>query len=63
MTRTVANRVPIANALLAALPRAEYQRLLANLEPVTLTFGEALYEPADPIRQVYFPTDSRVSLL
>jgi hypothetical protein len=28
-----------------------------------LTFGEALYEPADPIRQVYFPTDSRVSLL
>jgi len=33
------------------------------LEPVTLTFGEMLYRPAKPIRHVYFPTDSVVSLL
>lgn len=59
----VANRVPVANSLLAALPRKEYQRLLAGLEPVTLTSGEILYEPGEPIRYVYFLNDSLVSLL
>ncbi len=63
MLMRVADRVLSANRLLAALPRAEYQRLLPNLEPVTLTFGEVLYEPGDPIRHVYFPNDSLVSLL
>jgi len=57
------NRVPIANDLLAALPRKEYQRLLTLLESVTLTFGEVLYETGKPIRNVYFPGDSLVSLL
>ncbi|HUJ01003.1 MAG TPA: Crp/Fnr family transcriptional regulator [Usitatibacter sp.] len=54
---------PIENALLAALPRAEYRRVRAMLEPVTLTFGDVLYEQGDPITQVYFPNDSLVSLL
>jgi CRP-like cAMP-binding protein len=54
---------PIANALLAALPRAEYRRVRALLEPVTLTFGEVLHEQGEPITYVYFPTDSLVSLL
>jgi len=57
------NQVAAANSLLAALPRKEYQRLLSRLEPVKLTFGEVLYEPGKPIRHVYFPTDSLVSLL
>lgn len=57
------NCVPIANSLLAALPRREYQRLLTGFEPVTLTFGEILYQPGKPIRHVYFPSDSLVSLL
>jgi CRP-like cAMP-binding protein len=57
------NLVPVANSLLAALPRREYRRLLTGLEPVTLTFGEVLYEPGKPIRHVYFPCDSLVSLL
>ncbi len=55
--------MPIANSLLAALPGRDYQRLLVHLEPVTLTFGEVLYRPGDPIRHVYFPTNSLVSLL
>jgi hypothetical protein len=59
----VEDRVPIANSLLAALPRKYYQRLRAGLEPVTLKFGEVLYEPGDPIRYAYFPNDSLVSLL
>jgi CRP-like cAMP-binding protein len=54
---------PIANALLAALPRAEYRRVLALLEPVTLTFGDILHEQGEVITHVYFPTDSLVSLL
>ncbi len=56
-------QVPIANSLLAALPRRDYQRVMAGLEPVTLTFGEILYQPGKPIRHVYFPCDSLVSLL
>jgi len=54
---------PVANSLLAALPRKDYRRLHAGLEPVTLTYGEVLYEPGDRIRHVYFPNDSLVSLL
>ena len=63
MLMRVADRVPVANKLLAALPRAEHRRLLASLEPVTLAFGEILYEPGDAIRHVYFPNDSLVSLI
>jgi CRP-like cAMP-binding protein len=59
----VKDRVPITNSLLAALPRKDYQRLLAGLELVTLTFGKVLYEPGDSIRHVYFPNNSLVSLL
>jgi CRP-like cAMP-binding protein len=51
------------NSLLSVLPHAEYQRLLAGLEPVTLEFGEVLKEPGMPIRHVYFPVDCVVSLL
>lgn len=57
------NPIPAANSLLAALPRKSYLRLLAGLDRVTLTFGEVLYEPERPIRHVYFPNDSLVSLL
>jgi CRP-like cAMP-binding protein len=53
----------IANSVLAALPRAECQSLLAGLEPVTLRFGEVLHERDVPIRYVYFPIDCVVSLL
>lgn len=59
----VPHRVPIPNQLLAALPNADYMRMAANLEPVSLNFGEVLYEPGDRISHVYFPNDSLVSLL
>jgi len=53
----------ILNSLLAALPRKAYLRLLPGLTPVELVFGEVLYEPGEPIRDVYFPSRSLVSLL
>jgi CRP-like cAMP-binding protein len=57
-----ANR-KVANSLLAAMPGKNYQRLLSGLEPVTLNFGDVLYEAGQKIRHVYFPGNSLVSLL
>ena len=59
----IKDQLPIANRLLAALPRNEYQRLLPKLELVTLDFGAILHETGSPIKQVYFPNNSLVSLL
>jgi len=52
-----------ANSVLAALPDAEYQRLLAGLTPVMLKFREVLFAPGAQIRHVYFPIDSVVALV
>ncbi|HVS82997.1 MAG TPA: Crp/Fnr family transcriptional regulator [Pyrinomonadaceae bacterium] len=54
---------PPINRLLAALPKNEYRRLLPNLEPFPLVFGEVIYEPGDLIRHVYFPASGIISLL
>jgi len=62
-SRNVALDVPVANSLLAALPRADYRRLLPALEPVTLKFGEVLHESGAPIRYAYFPIDAVICLL
>jgi len=52
-----------ANRVLASIPRDEYRRLKAQLEPVAVSFGQVLYEPGAVIRHVYFPVDSLISLL
>ena len=54
---------PIQNHLLAALPREEFERLAPHLELVAMPLGEVLYESGGPLRHVYFPTTSIVSLL
>ena len=53
---------PNQNHLLAALPSAEFERLAAHLECVTLSLGTFLYEPDEPLRYAYFPTSAIVSL-
>lgn len=63
LNHPAAKEAPIANSVLAAMPRKEYQRLVAGLEPVSLTFGDVLYEPGDSIRYIYFPSDCLISLL
>lgn len=51
------------NRLLAALPDAEYQRLIPHLERVSLPFKQILHEVGEPIEYVYFPQRAIVSCL
>jgi CRP-like cAMP-binding protein len=51
------------NTILASLPQKERERLQAALEPVSLKFGQLLYEPGKAIQHVYFPINCLISLL
>jgi CRP-like cAMP-binding protein len=53
---------PSQNFLLAALPTADFERLLPDLEQVPMPLGQMLYEPGTQLRHAYFPTTSIVSL-
>ena len=53
---------PNQNHLLAALPTAEFEPLVAHLELVPLLLGQMLYEPDMQLQHAYFPTTSIVSL-
>jgi len=55
--------VPKQNHLLAALPAADYEGLLPDLELVPLQLGSAIYASGGNLSYLYFPTDSIVSLL
>ncbi|HET6598401.1 MAG TPA: Crp/Fnr family transcriptional regulator [Burkholderiaceae bacterium] len=60
---SAASRSPRDNRLLAALPPADYERLVSSLEAVSMELGQALYESGGAQGYVYFPTSSIVSLL
>jgi CRP-like cAMP-binding protein len=62
-TAASASSVPLQNQLLAALPAADYQRIMRYLEPLPLPLGLALYESGSRLGYVYFPTAGIVSLL
>ena len=55
--------VDAKNVVLNSLPRREFANLWTSLEPVTLDFGQILYQPGERIRYVYFPQDCLISLL
>jgi len=54
---------PKQNHLLAALPAADYARLLPDLELIPMPLGWAVYESGGQLSYLYFPTTSIVSLL
>jgi len=54
---------PRKNRLLGALPDAEWQRWLPQLESVEMPLGQVLYESGTTLSHVYFPTTAIVSLL
>jgi len=56
-------RAPGQNLLLSALPAADRRHLLARCEQVDLALSDVLCEPGKPIRQVFFPTTSFISLI
>lgn len=51
------------NHLLAALPADEFARLEPDLEPVSLSLGEVIYESGERLEHIYFPTTVIISLL
>ena len=53
----------LRNHLLTALPEGEFARIKSDLEPVSLSLGEVLYESGDKLTHVYFPTTAIISLL
>src|SRR3989441_8522470 len=63
MSVTAKRNGPAENRLLAALPAAEYERLLPQLQPVSFSLGEVVYEFGGQLDYVFFPTTSIVSLL
>lgn len=50
------------NALLAALPHAQWERLRPHLAPILMTRGEALYRPGVRLERLYFPVTSVLSI-
>ncbi|AYQ29426.1 MULTISPECIES: Crp/Fnr family transcriptional regulator [unclassified Polaromonas] len=58
-----AKSLPRDNQLLAALPEAELERWLQQLEWVEMPLGHVVYESGKVQSHVYFPTTAIVSLL
>ena len=58
----VSRHNPNQNHLLAALPTAEFDRLLPHLELTPMLLGDVLYEPGGQLQHAYFPTSAIVSL-
>lgn len=54
---------PLENHLLGALTDEDYRRLLPDLQQVSLSLGQVIYESGERLDYVYFPTTSVVSVL
>jgi CRP-like cAMP-binding protein len=54
---------PKQNRILAALPQADYERVLQQLEFVAMPFSMTVCEADEYMKHVYFPTSSVVSLM
>jgi len=52
-----------SNRLLSALSAADYQRLIPQMEVVSLDMRQVIYEPYQPIEYAYFPLTGLISLV
>ena len=59
----MSSRLPAGNQLLARLPAAERQRLIARMRPVKLEFRQVLYRTGATIDSVYFPNSGTASAI
>jgi CRP-like cAMP-binding protein len=58
-----ARPIPAVNRLLEALPRKDRARFISGCTLVDLVFSTVLAEAGERIEQVYFPTESFISLV
>lgn len=63
MSTAESREIAAKNHLLATLPQAEFERVLAKLQLVEFPLGKVLYESGDKLDYVYFPTTAIISLL
>jgi CRP-like cAMP-binding protein len=61
-TRLLPDGTPLHNRLLAALPRAEYDRILPYVRMSTVTAGDTLQAHRVRIKNVYFPNSGVFSI-
>lgn len=54
---------PAENRILGALPHADYERLLPDLELVPLTLGWVISDGGDHVKFIYFPVSGIVTLM
>jgi CRP-like cAMP-binding protein len=54
---------PLVNRLLAALPKADYKRIMTRMERVSLEIKQLAYDVDKPIKFVYFPLTAVFSLV
>ncbi len=62
LSSSQSSRNPVANKLLAAIPKAEYSRLLPHLKLVSLPIKQVLQYANEPIKYAYFPLTAVISV-
>ena len=53
--RTLRMNELLSNKILAALPGEDFERIVAHLEPVSLSAGQTLFAQGEPAHHLYFP--------
>lgn len=54
---------PRSNNLLASLPEEEYSLLVPHLQYRSHSHGTVIFEPYEPLKYVFFPTDGSISII
>jgi CRP-like cAMP-binding protein len=62
-TLTALSHDPKQNRILAALPASDYERLLPDLEFISMPLGWTMSESGDHVNFLHFPTSGIVSLI